>query len=474
MARRVFVSLVALIGVLLVAAVVPLGIVTTDHERASFQNGALTSARALASVAEEDLGDHRHDPAVTTSLDAARHDGERVEIFDAGGRRFTGTTGGEPDVPKATLARVLSRRADVVCRHDDRLLAVVPVNGDDPDEPSVVGAVALTRPTGPLDAHVDMLWLYLAIVGSAGLLGAAALAMALARWVGRPLSGLDVAAQRLGEGVLDTRSPAARGPREVRRLAGNFNTMAARLESLVHGHRAMMADVSHQLRTPLAALRLRLDVLGQDADETMAAELAGAQVEVARLSRLVDGLLAVARAEHAVIEPVTLDLDDVVRDRVTAWQPLAEERGVTLLPEGARTTRQRPILARLGAGHIEQILDNLLANALEAAPAGGEIRLRVTGTRETARIVVADNGPGMSAERRASAFRRFTSTTPGGTGLGLAIVHRLAVSNGGTATLSETVGGGLTVAIELPAAQVGRDSSRGADGRGAEGRGNDG
>ncbi len=73
--------------------------------------------------------------------------------------------------------------------------------------------------------------------------------------------------------------------------------MAGRLEALVHGNRAMMADVSHQLRTPLAALRLRLDLLAADADEATAAELAGAQGEIARLSRLVDGLLAVARAE---------------------------------------------------------------------------------------------------------------------------------------------------------------------------------
>ena len=115
----------------------------------------------------------------------------------------------------------------------------------------------------------------------------------LARWVSRPLADLDAAAQQARPTARWTPGPpTGHGPPEVRRLAPTFNTMAGRLEALVHGHRAMMADVSHQLRTPLAALRLRLDLLAQDADPATAAELAGAQDEIARLSRLVDGLLA--------------------------------------------------------------------------------------------------------------------------------------------------------------------------------------
>ena len=98
-----------------------------------------------------------------------------------------------------------------------------------------------------------------------GLAAAALTATWLARWVSRPLAGLEAAARRLGSGELSARSAAGAGPPEVRRLASNFNSMAGRLEALVAGHQAMMADVSHQLRTPLAALRLRLDVLGLQA-----------------------------------------------------------------------------------------------------------------------------------------------------------------------------------------------------------------
>jgi signal transduction histidine kinase len=263
--------------------------------------------------------------------------------------------------------------------------------------------------------------------------------------VGRPLSELDAAAQRLGGGALDTRSQAGSGPPEVRRLASTFNIMAARLEALVHGNRAMMADVSHQLRTPLAALRLRLDLLSQDADEATVSELAGAQDEIGRLSRLVDGLLAVARAESVVVEPADIPVSEVIHDRAAAWRPVAEERDVELA-----TQCPGPAVARLGEGHLEQILDNLLANALEAVPAGGHVEVSAAPSGQGIRVTVADNGPGMSPQQQDAAFRRFASTTPGGAGLGLAIVHRLVTSNGGAAALSDTPGGGLTVVLDLP------------------------
>jgi len=221
--------------------------------------------------------------------------------------------------------------------------------------------------------------------------------------------------------------------------------MAARLEALVHGNRVMMADVSHQLRTPLAALRLRLDLLSQDADEATVSELGGAQDEIVRLSRLVDGLLAVARAENVVVEPSGIGVNEVIHDRAVAWRPVAEERDVEL---ATRCTGS--MVARLGEGHLEQILDNLLANALEAVPAGGQVRVSAAPSGHGIRVTVADNGPGMSPQQQEAAFRRFASTTPGGAGLGLAIVHRLVTSNGGTAALSDTPGGGLTVVLDLP------------------------
>jgi signal transduction histidine kinase len=128
-----------------------------------------------------------------------------------------------------------------------------------------------------------------------------------------------------------------------------------------------------------------------------------------------------------------------------ATEPVAEERGVELT-----TACPRPARASLGDGHLEQILDNLLANALDAVPSGGHVTVSAGATGQGARVTVADDEPGMSQPQKDAAFRRFAGTSPPGAGLGLAIVHRLVASNGGSASLSDTPGGGLTVAVDLP------------------------
>ena len=451
MARRIAATVVALIALLLGVVAVPLGLITAAHDGRAFTADAVSSATSLASVAEEKMADHAGGPALGIDIGQLRQAGDRIAVYDKAGRWFAGTPA-RPAVPGGAVGRAIVRLTPVTYPADDRLLVLAPVVLDETG--TTVGVVALSRPTTPLDHRITVLWMLLGAVSAAGLLAAALIATGLARWVSRPLSQLESAAQRLGDGALETRSPLGAGPREVRRLAVNFNTMAGRLEALVDGHEAMMADVSHQLRTPLAALRLRLDVLAQDCDEPVAVELAGAQEEIARLSRMVDGLLAVARAEKVVAEPVPVPVDAVIRDRTAAWRPAAEERDVTL------NVSLSPVRARLGEGHLEQILDNLLANALDAVPPGGTVTVSARATETGTQIVVADDGPGMSPQQQRAAFHRFTSTTPGGTGLGLAIVHRLVTSNGGSAALTDTPGGGLTVTLELPAAPRERGSRR--------------
>lgn len=452
MARRIAITVLALISALLVTTVVPLGLLTTGQERNSFQADTVVSARTVAAMAEENLTEHNAAPALASSLARAVRTGDRVWVYGRSSRLVAvlgGASGRNVPVPPAEIAAVLRTGAPAVSEANDRLRVVVGVRSA-VFGPSA-GVVVLSRSTGGLDERLRALWAWLIAVAAAGLLAGAVVAITFARWVARPLSDLDAAAQRLGGGALETRSAAGQGPPEVRRLARTFNTMAGRLETLVHGNRATMADVSHQLRTPLAALRLRLDLLMQDADQATAAELADAQGEIARLSRLVDGLLAIARAENVVAEPVEVPVDAVIRDRAAAWRPVAEERGV-----GLTTGCHGPVRASLGDGHLEQILDNLLANALDAVPAGGQVRVSAGLTGPGARIVVADDGPGMSPQQQEAAFRRFATTTPGGAGLGLAIVHRLVTSNGGSAALSDTPGGGLTVTVDLPASQPDR------------------
>jgi len=415
---------------------------------------ALMNAHALAGAAEQRIDNHTADPALTTSLESARQRGDQAWVYNANGQVITQTGGsGRKALPvprgaNVAVATVLHGGDPAPSEVDGRLRVVVSM-GSNENRPD--GAVVLSRSTAELHSRLHALWAWLSAVAAIGLLAAAIAAVMLARWVGRPLSALDAAAQQLGGGALATRSGTRHGPPEVRRLALTFNTMAGRLEALVHGNRAMMADVSHQLRTPLAALRLRLDLLTQDADQATASELAAAQGEIARLSRLVDGLLAIARAENVVSRPVEVAVDAVIQDRAAAWGPVAEERGIWL------TTRcLTSVKASLGDGHLEQILDNLLANALDVVPSGGQVRVSASATSQGARIIVADDGPGMSKAQQEAAFRRFASTSPEGAGLGLAIVHRLVTANGGAATLSDTAGGGLTVTLDLPGGQPDR------------------
>jgi signal transduction histidine kinase len=463
--RRILLMLLAFTAIVLVGAVVPLTLNATSHDRNSFIEATADTDQADAAIAQlrldcmadqpllnlisqvEQAGDglliissqFEHDTcqkaadALGYSVDMPAGDWNQL-AYDADQQGMTESHEGEQVQP-------LTRAAG------PWVFAAMPVyqRGKGP----LVGTVILARSTQPLDHEIVELWVILGSIAAVAMLAAAVLAFGLARWVSRPLKGLDAAARRLADGDLAIRAKVQSGPPELRRLGTTFNTMAGRLEALVHGNRAVIADVSHQLRTPLAALRLRLDLLAADAahtDPDTGRELAEALDELARLSRLVDGLLAVARAENVVPVPTAVDVAEVARERVSAWHPVADDRSIVLV-----ISPVPPVVAWIGEGHLEQILDNLIANALDALSPGNLVRLTVAATPTGARITVADNGPGMSTEDRERAFLRwFTTSSPNGTGLGLAIVHRLVTSNGGTARLGQTLGGGLTVTLDFP------------------------
>ena len=498
MTRRILLVLLTFTAAVLVGAVVPLTLDAASHDRTSFIQATAGMARTDAAIAQSrldalatsppsnaaDESEGKADPALFGLIDQIKQLGDGLLILSGSpqhGNRLV-----DKAMPPGNWVRLaiqaeeqgqLAKNAGQLVEPiteaaGSRIVAAMPVFRGGRYE--LVGTVILARSTGSLDSDVVKLWVILGTIAVLAMIGAALLAFGLARWVSRPLAGLDAAAGRLADGHLDIRAVVDSGPPELRRLATTFNTMAGRLEALVHGNRAVIADVSHQLRTPLAALRLRLDLLAADPDpdpETTGHELAGALEELARLSRLVDGLLAVARAENVVPVPAAIDVAEVARERVVAWHPVADDRGIVLEAgeagrdagraggDGGREPLVRgrggwaarsPVLAWMGEGHLEQVLDNLIANALDALSAGGRVTVTTTATTAGARISVADDGPGMSAEDRERAFLRFTTSNPNGTGLGLAIVHRLVTSNGGTAKLTETPGGGLTAVLEFP------------------------
>jgi signal transduction histidine kinase len=460
--RRILLVLLAFTAVIIAGAMVPLALNASTHDQTSFIQATAGTARTDAAVAQSRLDAIYEsksnskstipaDTPLLTVLRQVRQAGDGLLILEGDYQTLT-----DQNMPHGDWTS-LAQQADATARaHQSaeprveiigsHVVAVVPVYQRGLSAP-VIGTVLLTRSTAPLDRDILELWVILGTVAVVAMLIATVLAFALARWVSRPLAGLDSAAGRLADGDLAIRAVVDSGPPELRRLATTFNTMAGRLEALVHGNRAVIADVSHQLRTPLAALRLRLDLLTADtaqSDPDTAHELAGALEELARLSRLVDGLLAVARAENVVPVPVAVNVSGVATERVAAWHPVADDRGIALSHAGG------PAMAWIGDGHLEQILDNLIANALEALSAGNQVTVTTAATASGGQVIVSDNGPGMNAEDRERAFLRFSTSNPNGTGLGLAIVHRLVTSNGGTANLTQTPGGGLTVTLDFP------------------------
>jgi signal transduction histidine kinase len=443
--------LLAFTAIVLAGAVVPLTLSTIKQDRNSFIQDTQAMASADAFVAQPTLALRK--PAAARPVDfpllslykQVEQAGNGLLIYLNNGRVLDAVGQVPTGQWRRLAARVTYHGQAITETTGTRWVVAVPVFNRGTLAGPVLGTVILVRSTAPLDREIVALWVLFGTICVVAMIGAALLAFGLARWVNRPLKGLDSAARRLADGDLEIRAKVESGPKELRRLGTTFNTMAGRLEALVHGNRAVIADVSHQLRTPLAALRLRLDLLAADTDPETGHELAGALDELARLSRLVDGLLTVARAENVVPVPIAVNVTEVARERVAAWHPVADDRSIVLV-----TSPAKPMLAWIGEGHLEQILDNVIANALDALSPGHMVRLTTTATATGARITVSDNGPGMSAEDRERAFLRFTTSSPNGTGLGLAIVHRLAISNGGMARLDETPGGGLTVTLDFP------------------------
>ncbi len=223
----------------------------------------------------------------------------------------------------------------------------------------------------------------------------------------------------------------------------------AKLDRLLRSQEEFVADASHQLRTPLTALRLRLENLERDVAAGGRPELEGALAEVERLGVLVDGLLALSRAAAGTAPAERLELGALAAERVEAWSALAQERSLHLVADA-----DGDVTARAGAERVRQTLDNLLENAFEASPPGGTVTVAVRWLPQWAELRVRDEGPGLDAEGRRRAFDRFWRKRAGeGSGLGLAIVRRLVEADGGEVELEQADGGGLEAVVRLRRAE---------------------
>ena len=275
------------------------------------------------------------------------------------------------------------------------------------------------------------------------------------RRVGGPVGDIVDAAHRVADGDYTARIVPG-GPRFVRAVAGAFNTMAGRLEAQDRQRRELMADIAHELRTPIAVIQGRLEglldgVYARDDDH-----LAGVLEETRVLARLVEDLRTLANAESGILtlqkEPT--DVSMLIRDVVSAFSADPADKGVTLrlgLPADLPVLTIDPL-------RIREVLVNLLSNALRFTPAGGAVTIdaRADGTAVT--VAVGDTGTGIAAEDLPKIFERFyKGKASRGSGLGLTIARNLVVAHGGSIRAESEPGAGATLTFTLPLDVYSRD-----------------
>lgn len=312
------------------------------------------------------------------------------------------------------------------------------------DESTFYGVVRQSHALGEVQDRVRRVIIGLAFIGFAALLAGLLIAFALASSLSRPLSRLAATAKRLGEGDLSARTEGRTGATEMSELATSFDDMATRLESTVKAQREFVANASHQLRTPLTGMKLRLEsAISQSQDLDVKRQLEAADTEVDRLAEIVERLLVMARR----IEeggPAEVDLGRAATRAVERWSERASRLGATLrvTGEGGHALGE--------AADLDQILDNLLDNAIAYAP--GPIVVETGRANGRSFIAVEDQGPGISTEDRdrvTDRFYRGKGAPAGGSGLGLAIVRELAERWGGSVDVRASESGGTRVEVLL-------------------------
>ena len=285
------------------------------------------------------------------------------------------------------------------------------------------------------------------------------------RGIATPLADVMAAADAVAEGDLSVRVPVSEhGPGEFSQLAESFNRMTAELERAAQQRRNLTADVAHELRTPLHIIQGNLEGILDDVYVPTAEHITATLDETRALARLVDDLRTLSLAEAGQLPLVreSVDVTELLADVATSFSGQAEAAGIALCVEPALSlsngTAPSPLTISADVGRLDQVLNNLTANALRHTPSGGTITLQAEPVEGGVRISVRDTGEGIPAEELPYIFDRFwrgdrsRSHAHGvGSGLGLAIARQLVQVHGGHIGVESEPGRETTFTIELPA-----------------------
>jgi two-component system OmpR family sensor kinase len=331
--------------------------------------------------------------------------------------------------------------------------------------------VVVAQPLGATASTLHSLLLIELAVTAAALVVALMGGWWLVRLGLRPLEDVERTADSIAAGNLDQRVPGANDATEVGRLARALNVMLERIETAFAARlasearlrqsdrhlRQFVADASHELRTPIAAVSAYAELFERGADrhaDDLPRVVAGIRSETARMERLVGDLLELARLDEGLpMQSVPIELVGVGAEAV--------QTALTVGPQWPlQFSASHPVEVMGDATRLRQVIDNLLANVRAHTPEGTTATVRVGQDGPMAELVVRDNGPGMSSEEAARVFERFyrvdaaRARSHGGSGLGLSIVSAIVTAHRGTVSASSTPGEGLTVTVRIPVAPV--------------------
>lgn len=339
----------------------------------------------------------------------------------------------------------------------DRQVSWQPVTTDD----QVVGYVGhhlLENLPGQLDQAFAVqqrrTFLYAAL---AMVLLSAPLAVALAGRLVRPLLKVNDAVARIGKGQFEYRVPDERSD-EIGDLSRSINTLAFTLEKNLDARRQWLAEISHELRTPVAVLQGEIEAIQDGVAQLDSAAIASLHAETLRLARLIDDLHDLTLSDVGALDYhfERIDLRDVLSARVAAVCSLLEATSLAITVTPSHDTSSKPLFVNGDTQRLGQLIDNLLQNSMRYTQAGGEVRIALSQAHGRATMDWSDSAPGVDDEQLGRLFEplyradKSRSRGNGGAGLGLAIVQRIIEAHGGTIAASQSSLGGLALHVELP------------------------
>ena len=441
---------------IIVALEVPLALNLARRVDAEVKNDAASQAFVVAAGASGSMG--RPANLQRLAQKAGSDLGARVIIVNRQGALRADSAGPEllntSYASRPEIRSALSGLRAQGERHSEELGAdilytAVPVANQNGQ---TVGAVRVTQSVEEVNNRVRRSVLALIGIGAFALLLGLALAWVLAETLSRPLRQLAASARRVEAGDLSARAEV-KGATEQQEVARAFNDMTERLGRVLEAQREFVSNASHQLRTPLTGLRLRLESAAMKAaDPDLEAELNAAEHEVDRLARLLTALLTLAREGQAPTPGRAVSLEEAAAGAHARWSDRAEQDSGRIALEGSEA-----VTACASDDDVAIMLDNLVENAIHYSPPGTTVSIRWGQTGTEVWLAVEDEGPGIAPGEEETLFDRFARGTAGktmpGTGIGLAVVQMLARRWRGRASIRNRPEGGARVEVWLPAAE---------------------